>query len=153
MERSKLEQFLVQEYFHLQTVIEAFDSKALTIKAWSVTFSLTSITAAYVAKAPYLLILASISSLLFWLLESIWKTFQNAYYERSEQIEEFFRDDRKNIQPMQIGVSWYEHWKKGGRKRLFRIMRWPHVAMPHFVVFLLGLILLALHLSQLIEVN
>ena len=153
MEQSEVKELIVQEYLHLQGVIEDFDSKALTIKAWSVTFSLASICAAYASKAPSLLVVASLSSLLFWLLESNWKTFQYAYYKRADQIEEYFRGEENNLQPMQIRVSWYEDWKKGGRERMFRIMRWPYVAMPHLFVFLLGLILFVLHYLQVVVVK
>ena len=139
MEQKEVDQLIAQEYLHLQAVIEEFDAKALTIKAWCVTVCFAAISAAFAYDVPCLLVLASLSSLLFWFIEGNWKAFQFAYYERSHELEEFFRGERKNLHPMQIGASWYEHWKKGGRRRLIRIMRWPHVAMPYFYVFVFGL--------------
>ncbi|MCI5127469.1 MAG: hypothetical protein D3905_02455 [Candidatus Electrothrix sp. AS4_5] len=141
MKQSETKELIAQEYIHLQGVIESFDSKALTIKAWSITFSLTSIAAAYTSKNANILLIASFSALLFWLLEGSWKTFQYAYYKRTGQIEEYFREERKELKPMQITVSWYENWKKEGIKRLLRIMCWPHVALPHLIVFFAGLFL------------
>lgn len=153
MEQIEVKNLLTQEYLHLQGVIEEFDSKALTIKAWSVTFSLAAIGVSYASKAPVILAVASLSSLLFWLLESSWKTFQYAYYKRTGHIEEYFRGDRKSLQPMQIGVTWYSQWKKGGGKRLLRIMFWPHVALPHIVILFLGIFLFILHCLQIVPVK
>ncbi|MEO8418801.1 MAG: hypothetical protein ABI475_08770 [Methylophilaceae bacterium] len=58
-------EFLRQEYFHLQSTVESFDEKALTIKAWSVTLSMVGIGAAFTAKMPLLLLLSAGASLLF----------------------------------------------------------------------------------------
>jgi hypothetical protein len=38
IDQSQLTSALQTEYFHLQKTIEEFDGKAMTIKAWSVTF-------------------------------------------------------------------------------------------------------------------
>jgi hypothetical protein len=150
---SELDNLLAQEYLHLQGVIEGFDAKALTIKAWSVTFSLAALGAAYAAKAPAIFAVASFSALLFWLLEGYWKTFQYAYYQRNGELEKHFEGTATLSSPMQIGSVWYKKWKAGGNKRLFRIMLWPHVALPHVAVIIVGGVLLALHLSGLVTVS
>lgn len=152
MQNAKLDDLLAQEYLHLQSVIEDFDAKALTIKAWSVTFSLAAIGAAYSVKTPALLTVASFSALLFWLLEGYWKTFQYAHYQRSGEIEKHFCGKAALSAPMQIGTSWYEKWKAGGNKRLVRVMFWPHVALPHLAAALTGAMLLAFHFSGLVLV-
>lgn len=41
---------LKEEYFHTQKVFEEFDSKALTIKAWSITFSMAAMGASYLLQ-------------------------------------------------------------------------------------------------------
>ena len=82
---------LAQEYLHLQKVIEDFDGKSLTIKAWSVSFSLVAIGSAFVSHSSVVLLIAGVSALLFWIIESFWKTFQFMHYTRSGQLEEYFR--------------------------------------------------------------
>lgn len=136
-----MDEILKEEYFHLQKMVEEFDSKSLTIKAWSVTLSMAGIGAAYFQGKPIILVLAGISALLFWLVEGLWKTFQYAYYARIRRIENYFAGNKSNIQPLQISTSWSESWHEGGIRRLFRIMAWPHVFLPHGVVFLGGAIL------------
>ncbi|MCG3777242.1 MAG: hypothetical protein JW395_4118 [Nitrospira sp.] len=84
-------------------------------------------------------LVASLSALLFWFIEGSWKTFQYSHYDRSGDIEEYFRGEKKIQHPFQIGASWYKRWKSGGSKRLLRILFWPHVAMPHAAVAFIGL--------------
>ena len=84
-------EFLRQEYFRLQEALEKFDEKALTIKAWSVTLSMAGIGAAFLNKAPVLLLLSGLASLLFWLIEAWWKVFQQAFYPRIYEIESLMK--------------------------------------------------------------
>ncbi|GGD62801.1 hypothetical protein [Lacimicrobium alkaliphilum] len=153
MESSELNRLLAEEYLHLQSVIEEFDSKALTIKAWSVTFSLAALGAAYAAKASSILLVASASALLFWLLEGYWKTFQYAYYQHAGELEAHFAGEKDQAVAMQIGRTWYKRWKAGGGRLLIRIMFWPHVALPHLAATIFGLLLYALHVAGLIPVS
>ena len=132
---------LKDEYLHIQKIIESFDARVITIKAWSVSASLAGIGAAFAAHSPHLLPVASISSLLFWIIEGEWKTFQYAHYHRNGLIERYFAGLENDLAPMQIGSDWYKHWKKGGARRLARILLWPHVALPHVFVFVAGMIL------------
>jgi hypothetical protein len=138
--------FLKDEYLHLQKVIEDFDGRAVTIKAWSISFSMVGIGGALAAHAPLTLLVASLSAALFWLIEGFWKTFQDAYFERAYRIEEFFAGDGKDLVPLQISRSWHSRWKRSGTRRLWRIMSWPHVALPHAAVLLVGLVLYGLHI-------
>ena len=141
MDENVKRDLLKEEYLHLQNVIESFDGRTLTIKAWSITASLGGLSAAFVSHSPAILIVSAISSLLFWVIEGFWKTFQYGYYNRSGNLEKYFAGKSIEIYPMQIGGEWYAHWKKGGTKRLLRIMHWPWVALPHVFVFLSGIVL------------
>lgn len=141
MELTNEDSMLKEEYLYIQSVIERFDGRMLTIKTWSVSFSLVALGGAFTAHTEKFFLIASLSALMFWLIEGFWKTFQYAYYDRSGKLEEYFAGKRKKLKPMQIGSSWYANWKKGGGERLVRIMKWPHVYMPHTVVFLLGIAL------------
>lgn len=144
MNDEQLRAALQAEYLHLQKVIEDFDGRALTIKAWSITFSLVALVGAFASHAAAVFLVSSISALLFWFIEGSWKTFQYVYYERSGDIEEYFRSEKKIDAPFQIGTSWSRCWQSGGAARLKTILLWPHVALPHVIVAVLGLLLFLL---------
>jgi len=125
---------LEKEYFHLQRVVEEFDSKSLTIKAWSVTLGVSIATSKAFTDNMMLLLVAAIGALMFWFIEAYWKTFQYANYRRIGQIEDYFSGKREEIKTPQIGTSWGESYSEGGIERLLRIFFWPHVVLPHGVM-------------------
>jgi hypothetical protein len=133
-------EFLRQEYFHLQSIVESFDEKALTIKTWSVTLSMVGIGAAFTTKMPLLLLLSAGSSLLFWLVEGSWKTFQQANYHRLRKIEDYMQG---KIPIEEFWVPDITHaWSVGWRKVSLRtVMSWPHVFLPHAIVVITGVVL------------
>ena len=138
MDPSQLDSALQTEYLHLQKTIEDFDGKAMTIKAWSVTFRFSVIVGAFASHAPAVLLVAATSSVLFWFLETMWKTFQLGYYERTAQIEAHFRGESRLPAPHQIGASWMQRWNRTSWSEVARMARWPHVALPHAVVVAVG---------------
>ena len=52
MADDKAADYLAQEYLFLQKTVEDFDARALTIKAWSVTFSAAGLGFAYQQHNP-----------------------------------------------------------------------------------------------------
>lgn len=58
-------ELLKSEYLHIQNVIESFDGRALLIKAWSITFGLAAIGAAYNTESWLILILAAMGPTAF----------------------------------------------------------------------------------------
>ena len=129
-------EFLRQEYFNLQTTVESFDEKALTIKAWSVTLSMAGIGAAFVQEEAVLLLLSAGASLLFWLIEGSWKAFQQANYRRLRAIEDFMRGKGpEHFSSPDITGSWSVGWRE---QSLLRILFWNHVFLPHAVVVVAG---------------
>jgi hypothetical protein len=146
MDARETDAVLVQEYMQLQKVVEDYDLRALTIKAWSVTFSAAALGTAYVQHQPPLLFVAGLSAFVFWIVEALWKTNQQAYYSRVWEIERYFQADgtaeQAKISPLGIGRSWQASFKLNGEYRLaWRVMRWPHVALPHVVIVVVGLVL------------
>lgn len=152
MTQDQLNLSLQAEYLQLQKTIEDFDARALTIKAWSVTFSLVAIGGAFVSHATVILLVASGSALLFWLLEAIWKQFQYSYYSRSRSIEEHFRGGSQLNAPFQIGTSWSSSWNTDGKRLLLRIAFWPQVAVPHLIVAALGFAIFLMNRFALIKI-
>ncbi|GAB2510917.1 hypothetical protein GCM10027084_27590 [Pseudoxanthomonas sangjuensis] len=151
MKDDQLDAALQAEYFYVQKVIEDFDSRALTIKAWSVTFSLAAIASALASHAHVVFLVAFISALLFWLLEAIWKSFQAGYYKRAEAIERHFAGTQALSAPFQIGTTWFRHWGAGGHQGWTRFLLWPHVALPHAVVAFIGGLLFLLSLAGVVR--
>ena len=144
MDEPQLSVALQAEYLHIQKTIEDFDARALTIKAWSVTFGLASIAGAFASHASVVFLISSLGAVLFWYLETTWKVFQLAYYARSERIEKHFRTKEKLTAPFQIGASWQRRWEGMTRAEVRWVSLWPHVALPHALVLALGIVLFVL---------
>jgi hypothetical protein len=153
MTEDQLNAALQAEYLHIQKTIEDFDSRALTIKAWSVTFGLVSIAGAFASHSYIPFLISSISTAFFWLLEIEWKLFQVSYYPRSDLIEAHFRGEAKAEHPFQINSSWYAEWKMIKTQRVKQIALWPHVALPHVFVIILGTLLFFLSITNVINLN
>ena len=141
------------EYLQLQKTIEDFNQQSLTIKNWSVVFGFASIGVAFTSHREWVLLVSALSAGTFWILEAQWKLFQNAYYERVYHIEAFFREDRSSaapfripdsFEPFQIAASWHTSWVSNWPTRFFKILAWPWVFLPHLIVILIALTLLAL---------
>lgn len=132
-----------EEYFHLQKTVEEFDARTLTIKAWSVTVSATAVSAAYTEHQPILLAVGGVTALLFWSVEILWKLFQQSYYFRIVEIEEAFASRRVPDGP-RIYTSWSQTFRAQRIALAWRVMRWPHVLLPHVGVALLAVLLLVL---------
>lgn len=132
---------LKEEYFHLQKVIEDFDSKSITIKAWSVTLSMSGIGAAFIKDKCIILLLSGISALLFWIVEASWKHFQFSYYSRIREIEKFARGELSQISPLQINTSWKQSYHERGLFRFLSIFLQAHVLLPHGIIFIVGITL------------
>jgi hypothetical protein len=152
MKDSETRELLKSEYLHLHKVIVDFDGRAITIKAWSVSFSLVALVGAFTLHAAAALLISSFSAALFWLIEGYWKTFQYAHYERMRVIENYFRGERKALVPLQINASWIKQWRADGAKRLAQVMAWPYVALPHALVVILGVALYWLAGVQVIKI-
>ena len=131
----QLRSALQAEYLHLQKTIEDFDARALTIKAWSISFSLASAVAGVVASRPAaVLAVAGASAALFWIIEASWKAFQQVYYRRSLAIEDHFAGRAVLRYPFQIGTTWKETGKSALVLEFARKLVMPHVALPHVLV-------------------
>lgn len=129
------------EYLQIQSHIDAFDSRAFTVKAWSVTFSLAAMAGAFASHSSAVLLVAGLSSMLFWFTEAHWKTIQTSYYDRLDTLEEFFATGDETFIPMQLGSSWAKSFRTRSHIEVFSVMFKPHVGLPHFPVFLIAVLL------------
>jgi hypothetical protein len=132
---------LQAEYLYIQKVIEDFDGRVITIKAWSVSFSLVAFLGAFAVHSDGALLVASASATLFWFLEAYWKRFQFVYYRRCNDIEKYFRGEITDLCPHQIGAAWDADWKNRRFSAVFGIMLWANVLIPHAIVAIAGVVL------------
>ena len=144
MDEDKATALLAQEYLQLQKTVEDFDARALTIKAWSVTFSAAGLGLAYQQHNPLLLLIAAGSAGIFWTIEGVWKVHQHAFYARIDAIEDHF-EGKKPTTPFRISAAWRESFRGRGRFRsmLSKVpVFWQlGVILPHILIVLAGLIL------------
>jgi hypothetical protein len=135
-------ELLSKEYLQLQNMIDAFDTRTLTIKAWSVTFSVAAIGFAYREALPPLFLVASASAATFWLVDDLCKLHQRSFYPRVQEIEAHFAGKARTL-PFQTGGSWRDTtlerlWKLPEE---FAMLFLPSTALPHIVVVTAGLLL------------
>ncbi len=135
--------WIKEEYFYLHSQIEEFDKKALQIKQWSVTIAIAGIGTAYWKGVAELLLLSSLSALLFWFLETQWKLFQQSHLGRIRVIERYLRFPVKEFAPLQIHTYWNRCYKKTlrGFKCFFTVLAWRAVWIPHGAIAVAGVAL------------
>jgi hypothetical protein len=144
-EKTKIS-LLKDEYSMLQQFYEDFDKRILGIKGWSATIAIAAIGGGFQYRIPYLWLFAAAASLVFWLLEAVWKRFQYLYAPRIARLEEVFREgDFDEVDPLQIYSSWFDAFEKEGW-RVFSTFKMGIVSFPHLVTFIGGTILFILYL-------
>lgn len=148
METSEKIKLLQAEYFKLQDFYEGFDNKIQTIKGWSVTISIAAITFGFTNKNEFIWLFASLSALVFWIMEAKWKAFQYYHHGRIAEIEKAFKDDNYDIlNPLQISKA-FVYYSQNHRRSTMSIMFKNWVLIPYLYTIVGCLILFALqHLS------
>jgi hypothetical protein len=170
--RDVLHDDLLTEYYRLADTVAAFDQRLLTVKSWGVTFALATLGLGFQQDHYGLFLVAAAGALSFWMIETSIKMHQTRYYPRMGDIEviafEQFGQSTPTgmISAPLIDWSWYTAWPRvlGGeskgdprtptrwpdinpsprKKRLMPL--YPHVALPHVIVVILGSVLFALGL-------
>lgn len=138
MSESKVnKELLEKEYFHLQSVIQNFDSKSLTIKAWSVSIAGGIAGSSAIVEKSEILLFAALVSLMFWFIDGSWKSFQYANYRRIWDIEKYMRGACDDIDVLQMANSWSSSYHSQQLKRMVKILFWPYVLLPHFAMSVL----------------
>lgn len=124
--------------------MQDYDAKGLTIKAWSVSIVGVIAGSSAFTQSPEVLLFAAIVSIMFWLIEGSWKSFQRSNYDRIDAIESFMRTDgqKGTIHCLQISKSWViEYTRKCSKFEYMKNMLLSfHVFLPHAAF---GILLLA----------
>ncbi len=135
---------LRDEYLLLQKFYEDFDGRIITIKGWSATIGMAAIGGGFY-QSRYLWFFGAGAALIFWIIESLWKSFQYMYGPRIQEIEEAFRkDDFGKIVPMQVYSSWFDVLRQEGFG-IWRNFCLGIVAFPHAITLAVGATLFALN--------
>jgi hypothetical protein len=133
---------LKEEYVLLQRFYEDLDQRVLSIKGWSATVAIAAIGVGFY-QSHYLWLFASGTSLILWLLEALWKSFQYLHGERISVIEGAFRNDSfEALSPLQIYDSWFIAQARFGL-RFWRNFALAIVSFPHVVTLATGIVLYA----------
>lgn len=155
------------EYFALNAEVAAFDQRLLTIKGWGVTLGLAALGFGFQYRSYGMFLVATTSGVAFWALEAVTKRHQMRHYPRIREIEvnrcvRATEEERPYSAP-RISWSWYRapaiFAGRDTRGRtlpeMFSSSRayqrsWllPHIAIPHIVTVLVGLVLFLLGWSN-----
>ena len=160
------EDALLKEYYEIYKTVNEFDKNLLTVKGWGVTLALAALAWGFKAGHFGLFLVATLSGLSFWLIEGTMKRHQMRYYLRMREIEvlryNHMADEKlRETSSPRIDSSWsyagifyagkrsknyYPIISEGPRKSYQWAWFFPHVAFPHIVSVLAGIILFLLGL-------
>ena len=155
---------LLKEDYEIFNVVNQFDKNLLTVKGWGVTLALAALAWGFKESHFGMFLVAAIDGISFWLVEGSMKRHQMRYYFRMREIEELRYDQeedekgRKTSSP-RIDSGWghagplfrgkgtkdYQPTMVTGPKRSYQ-WAWffSHVAFPHVVSVLAGIVLFLL---------
>jgi hypothetical protein len=160
------EDFLVKEYFALEDIVKDFDKRLFTVKGWGVTLSLAALGFGFQFQHYGFFLVAAVSGIGFWAIESATKKHQMRFYVRMREIEVLAYDrkpvDSSQIVTPQIDWSWAiapEYFRgklhdappRPKRYEKFpydlMVLIYPHVIFPHVISVLVGSVLLILGIN------
>ena len=149
MTESEKMSILTKEYIFLMNAYEMFDQRALLIKSWAFTLISGGIGFSYVYPEGQvaILVLSLLGSVVFWYLETTWKSFQYHFTPRIQDIETFMRGEAViEINPLQIHTQWFVAFRANHTKGFYRTSNMPIVRTPY--LYLIIVILAVLGHSQ-----
>lgn len=142
------------QYSMVFSAYESFNGYSLTLKGWSVTVALAGMLAAYsnsvTRNGRIALVLATLSTVPFWWIDALFKSWQQGY----ERVLESFESSCEAIVPVmglwsEMHVSnwdglmadlqaWFGQPEGAGP---FLMLLYPGVFLPHALILVAGLIL------------
>ncbi len=177
------EDIIVKEYFVLSDIVKDFDQRLLTIKGWGVTLSLASLGLGFQVQHYGLFLVAVISALAFWAIESVTKKHQMRHYLRMRDIEVLLAEVRSGQEvtifaPL-IDWSWSQaskyfsgecsgHIPKPQHYEAFtsdplwpslktkfdrNVWIYPHIYLPHILTIISGLVFFMLGIFGVIKMS
>lgn len=131
------------EYLLVQNQYEAFDQRALSLKALATPLLGAGIAVGLKEESCAILSAATLVAISLWLLEAIWKSFQYCLSDRIRLLEAWHRGEGEDqIAPFQIFTSWGEAWDRQYRypRSWLPILLQPFVFLPYAPIAIVGLI-------------
>ena len=134
---------LKAEYLLIQGQYEAFDQRALSMKALATPLLGAGVAFGLKEHSHAILYATILVAGSLWLLEAIWKGFQYSLTGRIRLLEAWFRGDTEldgriileEEPPFQIYSAWFEAFAKHRRLRYIVERMWaPFVSLPYVVV-------------------
>lgn len=134
---------VLREYYSMQHTIDGYNEQTLKIKSWSVTLSALAIGLGIKEGLPALFILASASSLIFWIVETLWKYPQHIAIQHQRDLERLLNGDLSLYRGPTINKKYKTMFedKPHARKAKLNIFWYQNVILPHIIVICLGLAL------------
>lgn len=150
-----------REYYSIVATVEAFDQRLLTVKSWGVTLSLAALAWGFQDQRYGLFLVSALSAVGFWLIESSFKRHQMRFYPRLREIERAVfaatPEADKALAAPRVNWSWAtaldvyagravdpEPQPIAPSTNVWWTFVFLHVALPHALTALVGLVLLAL---------
>ena len=130
---------LKAEYLLIQQMYEAYDQRALSLKALAAPLLGAGLAAAFSQRNAGILLATFLVAVCLWFLEGMWKAFQYCLRRRIEILEEWFRGPRtEKLAPFQIYTSWGESWRAeyGHLRGQWTILWLPFVFLPYAAIAL-----------------
>jgi len=139
----KLREELQAEYLLLQNQYEAYDQRALSLKALAT--PLLGAGVAFGVKEPSVVLigLTVAVAIALWILETTWKVFQYCNIPRIEALEEWFANSEpQELKPFQTYRAWSAAFRNDWRdaRRWVAVACEPFVYLPYVVVVIAGLV-------------
>ena len=130
------------EYLLIQGQYEAFDQRALSLKALATPLLGAGLAVGLKDGSAGILGATVLVAASLWLLEGIWKSFQYCLRGRIEALEAWHRGEgEEELPPFQIYSWWGESWRDRYRRpgALVRILLLPFVFLPYAPMILVGI--------------
>jgi hypothetical protein len=89
---------VMKEWDQCETGIGRYDTIMFSIRTWAVTISTATVGAAASIKNPDVILISIVPALLFWLIDSVNKSYQSTFTTRVHEIQDYlssksFKDD------------------------------------------------------------
>ncbi|MCO6384158.1 hypothetical protein [Oceanicola sp. 502str15] len=126
------------EYQLLFGAYADFDGHALTLKGWSVTVGLAAMLSAYsqpiLKNGRIALLLAAFSTVPFYIVDGLWKTYQRAYLPRLRELERLSAECGE-------GFAIIGDWAGTIGEKVLPVFLFPNVLLPHAFILAAGCLL------------
>ena len=141
---------LKAEYLLIQGQYEAFDQRALSMKALATPLLGAGIAFGVKEDSSAVLLATILVAGSLWLLEAIWKGFQYSLTDRIKLLEAWFRGDtriddrdiREDEPPFQIYTAWSEVYARERLGYILSRMMAPFVCLPYAIVIIVCIVLI-----------